>query len=73
MAVFNERWPIPKQITHEFKEGKSGDEIERASRDAVVREVEVQLVMNVETAKIICKWLQDKINNIEKPTDGKEE
>jgi hypothetical protein len=69
MAVFNERWPIPKQITHEFKEGKSGDEIERASRDAVVREVEAQLVMNVQTAKIICKWLQGKIDDIEKTTD----
>jgi hypothetical protein len=71
MAVFNERWPIPKQITHEFTEGKSGKEIERASRDAIVREVEAQLVMNVQTAKTICKWLQGKIDDIEKQNKGK--
>lgn len=71
MAIFNERWPIPKQITHEFKDGQSGSEIERASRDAIVREVEAQLVMNVETAKIICKWLENKIKNYEKQTKAK--
>lgn len=73
MAVFNERWPIPKQITHEYTEGRSGKEIERVARDAIVREVEAQLVMNVQTAKSICKWLQDKINNIEEKTKVKKE
>jgi hypothetical protein len=73
MAVFNERWPIPKQITHEFTDGQSGEEIERTSRDAVVREVEAQLVMNIETAKIICKWLESKIKNAEKQTKAEEE
>ena len=73
MAVYNERWPIPKQIIKEFKHGKSGKEIERASRDAIVREVEAQLVMDVPTAKIICKWLQDKISNIEKQIKDKKE
>jgi hypothetical protein len=73
MAVFNERWPIPKQITHKFTEGQSGEEIERASRDAIVREVEAQLVMDVKTAKVICKWLQGKIDNIEKRAKGKKE
>jgi len=73
MAVYNERWPIPKQIIKEFKNGRPGEEIERASRDAIVREVEAQLVMDVPTAKVICKWLQEKISNIEKQTkDGKQ-
>jgi hypothetical protein len=73
MAVFNERWPIPKQTTHEYTEGRPGKEIERASRDAIVREVEAQLVMDVRTAKSICKWLQGKIDNIEKQPKGKKE
>jgi hypothetical protein len=71
MAVYNERWAIPKQITKEFKEGHAGKEIERATRDAIVREVEAQLVMDVASAKRFCKWLQDKIDSIEKRTKSK--
>jgi len=71
MMVYNERWPIPKQITKEFKEGQTGREIDRASRDAIVRDVEAQLVMDVTTAKRICKWLNDTINSIEERTKGK--
>ena len=71
MAIYNERWPIPKQITKEFKENKAGREIDRATRDAIVREVEAQLVMDVATAKRICEWLQKQIGSIEERTKSK--
>jgi hypothetical protein len=71
MMVYNERWPIPKQITKEFKEGKTGREIARASRDAIVREVEAQLVMDVATAKRIRNWLNNIIKNIEEENKSK--
>jgi hypothetical protein len=75
MAIFNERWPIPKQATHELSaDGKLGNEImsERISRDAVVREVEVEVLMDLNTAKQMLIWLQDRISEIEKSARSKE-
>ncbi len=67
MSVWNERWPIPKQTISELKEdGSVGREIreERISRDAIVREIETDLVMDVETAVKIRNWLDDKVKNL---------
>jgi len=71
MSVWNERWPIPKQTSHEISdEGTVGKEIEseRVVRDAVVREVEIGLIIDIETAKQIRDWLTDKIDKIESAT-----
>ncbi|MGB7913498.1 MAG: hypothetical protein WCF59_14880 [Desulfobaccales bacterium] len=68
MSVWNERWPIPKQVSHKLlPESKLGEEIteDRISRDAIVREVEAHLIMNLETAKQTSIWLQEKIKIIE--------
>lgn len=76
MSVWNERWPIPKQTTYKLQEGgKLGDEIreERITREAVVREVEVELVMDIEVAKTIQEWLKDKINKAEAEIKASEE
>jgi len=37
-------------------------------RDAIVREVEVDLIMSIETAKSLRDWLSEKIDNYEKTT-----
>lgn len=76
MAVFNERGAIPKQIVQRVKEdGRIGEEIleKRLSRDAIVREVEADLVMNLATAKSIAAWLQDKINKVEQALQAQKE
>lgn len=65
MSVWNERWPIPKQTVHEMDEfGNLLKEFveERIGRDAIVREVEVDLAMDVDCAKQIRDWLSLKIN-----------
>jgi hypothetical protein len=64
MSVWNERWPIPKQTVHEMDElGNLLKEVveERIQRDAIVREVEVDLVMDVDCAKQMREWLSRKI------------
>ncbi|MBI1901160.1 MAG: hypothetical protein HYS13_08630 [Planctomycetia bacterium] len=66
---FNERQPIPQQTTYEVTgEGRLGDEIkqERKSREAMVREVEVGVVINTDLAKALVDWLQKKIEEKEK-------
>ena len=68
MSIWNERWPIPKQTVHEMDEkGIVKDEIteERISRDAIVREVEIDLVMDAECAKQMRDWLSVKLTEYE--------
>lgn len=68
MAIYNERGPIPKQITNRLKEdGSVGEEIfeRRITREAIVREVEADLIFTKETAIVIRKWLDEKITQIE--------
>lgn len=75
MAVWNERWPIPKQVVQAITaNGKLGKEIvdRRVSRKAIVREVEAELVMDIPTAKELQKWLQEKIKDYEKVTKKSE-
>jgi hypothetical protein len=76
-TFFNERHPLPDQMVYEIKEdGTIGDEIraERISRDGIVRELEANLIMDVEFAKGLVAWLQAKIEFIEKRiAEAKEE
>ncbi len=64
MAFYNERNAIPRQTTHTINaEGALSPEIreERIARDAIVREVEVDVVMDLKAAVSLVQWLQDKI------------
>lgn len=73
MALYSERAPIPTQVTHELKAiGQEmlqlGEEVSelRISRDAVVRELEVGVVMDLASAAILHKWLGEKLGLLNK-------
>lgn len=67
IAFFNERNPLPERIAHSLTKPSGlptddvmlGPEIaaERVSKEGVVREVEVQIVMNRATAQAVHQWL----------------
>lgn len=64
LGLYSERAAIPQQVTHEIdSKGHVGREIpeQRLSRDGVVRELEVDAVMDVETAEAIRDWLSKNI------------
>ncbi len=66
---WSERFPIPAQVTHEVAtEGTLGEEIKerRVSRQAVVRELEVGIVMHLDVARTFRDWLTRKIEETEK-------
>lgn len=67
MALFSERLPIPRKETYRLKEGQLGEKIDEATeqREAVIREVEVEALMDIETARAISDWLNAKIKQIE--------
>lgn len=67
-SVFSERWPIPKQTTHKLTEtGDLSDEIteRRNTRDAIMREVEVQIVMSTDNARVFAAWLNKVLARID--------
>ncbi len=64
ISFFNERVAIPQQVVHKVNaDGTLGDEIQgkRLTRKGVVREVEVDLVFDVEVAVRLHKWLGERI------------
>jgi hypothetical protein len=80
VAFFSERQAIPRRIVHRVETDSTlGPEIEedRVTRGGFVREVEVDVVMNIGTAIALRDWLNDKIRfahdvlGVPEPEDGK--
>jgi hypothetical protein len=67
-SLYSERAAIPQMMVHDVVEGHVGAERldERIGKEGVVREIEVGLMIHVETAKLIVKWLQEKVDLVEK-------
>jgi hypothetical protein len=68
LSFWSERPPIPKQIVHQVTPEGLGEEIkgEREGRDAMIREVEVSVIMDIGAAKAFLAWLQEKVSAAEK-------
>lgn len=66
MGFYSERFPIPRRVEMEIKEGRVGDEISRDARSDIVREVEAEVIMNLQTAKALKDWLTTKIDEATK-------
>ena len=71
MSFYSERAPIPRRIIHEFKpEGILGQETGRDSREGIIREVEVEVMMDLAVAKSLIPWLEEKIQALESQHDA---
>lgn len=67
MTLFSERFPIPTSARHPISaDGAVQPEIERTSRDGIVRELEAGAVMTLETAKLIRDWFVEQVAQLEK-------
>lgn len=67
-TVYSERPSIPQQMVYQINENRVGDEdrTKRVDRDAVIREAEVGVLMDLDKAKSFHAWLGDKIATLEK-------
>ena len=67
MNFFAERNTIPESSIHPIEDGRLGEEILelRTGKKGIIREVETGIVMDVERAKVLVKWLRDKIDEFE--------
>ncbi len=64
MSFWSERSPIPQRMVFAVEEdGSLGDEVmdERVSRDAVIREVELCAIVDIDFATELAEWLQKHI------------
>lgn len=76
MATFTERRPIPQRVVHNIgDDGTVGDELEeeRVERDAIVREVDVDLIMSPKLARSVAQWLSGKVDDLERLVRGREQ
>ena len=65
MALFSERQAIPKKETYTVKKGRLADLQSKEGRDAIIREVEIEAIVDIDTAKVIREWLDNKIQTLE--------
>ena len=74
MSFFSERHPIPKKLVHEITdEGTLGKESSRESRAGIIREVDVEVLMDLAMAKSFRSWLDEKIKVGENPINPGED
>jgi hypothetical protein len=66
ISVYSEQLPLPTVVINEIDpDGKLGGEIKRIARDGVVREVEADLVLSLDSARALMEWLGRTINESE--------
>lgn len=72
MSAYSERKPIPTKLVHKIDlEGNRmslGGETARETQQGVIREIEIGIYMNVQTAVSLRNWLSEKISELERVT-----
>jgi hypothetical protein len=69
LAFYNERFPIPEVTVHRVdQDGSVAEEIrsERKAKTEIIREVDFGVVLDLEVAKSLLKWLTEKVGEAEK-------
>jgi len=67
LAVFSERFPIPRETVHEIVGKGIGKEFleERVARPGIVREIEANIVMDRKQAESLRGWLDDRLRDLD--------
>jgi hypothetical protein len=67
MAPWNARQPYPQQVVHELTaDTKMGKEVHRTTRETdIVREIETDIVFTPEMARVIIRWLEKRLSELE--------
>jgi hypothetical protein len=74
MAVYSERKPIPQEVVHVLTdEGVLGEEDlnARKARSGLLREVDADIVVDLNTARSVVRWLQERIDEADRILDLK--
>ena len=68
MSLYSERPPIPRRMVFTIEGSRLGNELlaERVVRDAIVREVDIDVIMTVDVAESLVTWLTEKVIELRK-------
>lgn len=65
-TLFSDQKPMPEFVLHEIgQDGNLGKQIEEVVKEGFIREVEINVVMDVTTASSLVNVLQTTLKNIE--------
>ena len=65
-AFFSERAPFPTRIINQItKDGRLGAETSRETKTGIVREIDVDVAMSLQTAQGLRNWLSERIMELE--------
>lgn len=65
-AVYSERAAIPQTTEHDLSaEGRLGDVVSQEGKEGIVRELDVDLIMTMQTAIDLRDWLNARIGELE--------
>lgn len=65
MSVFKDRYHLPDVVEYDVREGGAlGEEISRSVPEGITREIEANLVMNLNTAVVMRDWLTARIDEL---------
>lgn len=70
-AIYNERIPIPRVVVNILKDGKITGEVSKEARQGIVREVEVDVIMSIDDAETLSKWLATNVKKLRSLLAGK--
>ena len=67
MSVYSERSPLPQKITHQVLDhGLLSPETSKEAKEGIIREVDVEVIMDLSMAQSLITWLQDHVKFLEK-------
>lgn len=61
MSCYSERYPIPRTLTLDLDPDTLGEEIDRDTKIGLIREVGVELLMDVPLAEVVIAWLSARV------------
>jgi hypothetical protein len=64
-TLFSDQKPMPEFVLHQITQGTLGPPLEQVVKDGAIREVEVNVIMDVESATSFMSVLQTTLNQIE--------
>lgn len=70
MPYYSERHPIPQIVEQSITKGSSNQETRKQSKEGIVREIDIDLMMDYQTAKELKNWLDSLIKEFENPSDS---
>ena len=68
MSFYSERPPIPQKVVHKVTEANTlGDEVldDREMKEGVIREVGVEVLVDLPMAQSLLYWLREKVDFME--------